>query len=403
MPIVAVMMVGIIAMAGFAIDVGNLERVRAQMQSAADAAATAGASSLIENQADTPAAKNAAIKFGMDASGRNKIDGVDTKKVIQTVDVACDTQYSPCAVTTPNTVTVHESASVPTYFLSIFGFGDVAESVDAEACGPCAGPPTGHDIVLVLDHTGSMAADGGGNQRKIDLLKSALLQGFMTGLNPSQDRVAMVVFPPNTADSGPCSPKDNGLDYYADSTRTYLDRDFTTGYADATGAPNPSSPLIQDIGCLAPAGRTDYADPMAVAKSLLDKRGRAGVPKAVVMISDGAANQIDDPLCRTTRAYNFDCLSPCGAGIDVAKTLKDEGIKIYAVAYGSFGGDERCDKTAHYDSPVDPPYMTGYQAMQAIASAPDTYLADPDPTQLKSILGQVSSAITGQTGSRLVK
>ena len=60
MPIVAVMMVGIIAMAGFAIDVGNLERVRAQMQSAADAAATAGASSLIENQADTPAAKNAA-------------------------------------------------------------------------------------------------------------------------------------------------------------------------------------------------------------------------------------------------------------------------------------------------------------------------------------------------------
>ena len=47
--------------------------------------------------------------------------------------------------------------------------------------------------------------------------------------------------------------------------------------------------------------------------------------------------------------------------------------------------------------------MTGYQAMQAIASGPDTYLADPDPTQLKSILGQVSSAITGQTGSRLVK
>ena len=63
-------MVVIIAIAGLVIDLGNVERVRAQMQNAADAAATAGASTLLDFQSNVAVAEDTARRYGMAADGR---------------------------------------------------------------------------------------------------------------------------------------------------------------------------------------------------------------------------------------------------------------------------------------------------------------------------------------------
>ena len=137
-------MVVIIAIAGLVIDLGNVERVRAQMQIAADAAATSGASTLLDFQSNVTVAENTARRFGMAADGINQVTGVDTSTVSQSVSVECDNEYSGCGSTTPNTVAVHETAAVPTYFLSIFGIDSIDVSTEAEACAPCQSHPTRH-------------------------------------------------------------------------------------------------------------------------------------------------------------------------------------------------------------------------------------------------------------------
>ncbi len=406
LPIVAVIMVGIIAIAGLVIDLGNVERVRAQMQNAADAAATSGASTLLDRQFDVARATDTARRFGMDSQGINQVAGVDTDTVSQRVQVGCDSLYSACGSATPNTVTVHESASVPTFFMSIFGITSLDVSTEAEACAPCTSAP--HDIMLVLDRTGSMAAPGKGSSngvRKIDNLKNALLQGFLPSLDGQDDRVGMVVFPPDTAGSPACSPKDNANNYrdYYDPTRNYLEVGLTGGYLNPDGTLNPSSPVIEDIDCMMPFSRTDYADSLMAAEREFDAHARPGVAKVIVMISDGAANQIDDPRCTTSTAEQWACAHPCEAGIANADTLKKGGTEIYAIVYSDLEGDEYCGATMDYGgsgAPKNP--MTGYEAMKQIAS-PGDYLEDPDPANLVHILHQVSGAISGDNTSHLVK
>jgi hypothetical protein len=275
--------------------------------------------------------------------------------------------------------------------------------------------------MLVLDRTGSMydGSQSSNNQTKIANLKAALLNGLLPSLS-SRDRVGMTVFPPDTASSALCDPKDNGNStalYYRNPTADYLALPLTDGFLDGTGGLDPNSDLVRDINCLLPVGRTDYVDPLKVATSELESQGRPDADKVIVMISDGAANQVADSVCVDYAGGPpiYDCAKPCNAGIDAANTAKAEGIQIYTVAYGDLGNDTRCEYTANYfDSDPnswdasrgtnyqDPP-LTGYEAMQQIAS-PGDYYADPDPASLRNLLPEIAGEITGgDLQSRLVK
>ena len=176
-------MVVIIAIAGLVIDLGNVERVRAQMQVAADAAATSGASTLLDFQSNVAGRRRHGppLRDGRPTASTRSPGWIPAPSR-RSVSVECDTEYSGCGSATPNTVAVHDTAAVPTYFLSIFGIDSIDVSTEAEACAPCQSSP--HDIMLVLDHTGSMAAAGkyssNTSVRKIDNLKAAILQGFLT-------------------------------------------------------------------------------------------------------------------------------------------------------------------------------------------------------------------------------
>ena len=397
----------ILIFAGMVIDFGNYMRAKGEMQNAADAAATAGASTLLNHQSDVTTATDTATKFGMTSDGNNQVSGLTAGSVKQTVTVGCDTTYSSCSSSAENLVTVHESASVSTFFLGIIGLDKINADVEAAACAPCSS--SAHDIMLVLDRTGSMSAGGKGSNSsipKIALLKTGLLDGFLPTLDPNEDRVGVVVFPPNTATSGECDVKRNdlGQTYYYDPTHNYLQTDLSSGYADG-GVPSPTSPVVEGINCLTPAGTTDYADPLLVAQAALDRSGRPAAKKVVVLISDGAANMVDNPHCQhNSPTENFpDCVSPCSVAEQNATTLKNDGIEIFAIAYGDFDEDLQCDYVDGYTPHAPVPYETGYQAMQNIASDPAHYIADPEPANLKDILEQVTGAIAGPTNTRLVE
>ena len=300
LPIVAMIMVGIIAIAGLVIDLGNVERVRAQMQNAADAAATSGASTLLDRQFDVARATDTARRFGMDSQGINQVAGVDTTTVLQRVQVRCDGQF-PRAARPPRIRSRCTSSVRPDVLHEHLRDHQSGCEHRGQGLRTCTSAP--HDIMLVLDRTGSMAAPGKGSSngvRKIDNLKSALLQGFLPSLNGQDDRVGMVVFPPDTAGSPACSHKDNANNYrdYNDPTRNYLEVGLTGGYLNTNGTLNPSSPVIEDIDCMMPFSRTDYADSLMAAEREFDAHARPGVAKVIVMISTAPRIRSTTPSAR---------------------------------------------------------------------------------------------------------
>ena len=172
------------------IDLGNAYRVQQALQASTDASAAAGAGQL--TMTFPPIGANAiaaAQKYGSQSGGSNPITGVPAGNVTQTVTASCVAQGT-FTCTYPNTVTVDETANVPTYLLRLLGFNTISLKAHAQACSPCGEVPL--DIMLVLDRTGSMASDS-----KLANLKIGLLQGFLPGLDPTADNVGLAVLPPD--------------------------------------------------------------------------------------------------------------------------------------------------------------------------------------------------------------
>lgn len=103
----------------------------------------------------------------------------------------------------------------------------------------------------------------------------------------------------------------------------------------------------------------------------------------IIFLSDGAANYggtwhpAGSPY-RTT---------PCRQGITSSNIAKTAGTTVYTIGYdlnGSGTDPEQC---------TDTPSITSLAAMQAIASAPDTFYNKPDPGQLNTIFARIAADI----------
>ncbi len=99
------------------IDLGNAYRVQQALQASADASAAAGAGQLtLTYPPQVATATSQAQKYGSQSGGQNPITGVPAGNVTQTVTVTCAPQAGyNCNSGYANTVTVNETASVPTY------------------------------------------------------------------------------------------------------------------------------------------------------------------------------------------------------------------------------------------------------------------------------------------------
>ncbi len=432
LPLVVVFMFSILVFAGLVIDFGNAYRVQKALQASADASAAAGAGQLTMGYPPSaPNATAAARKYGSQSGGSNPITGVPAANVSQTVSVTCAQQAGyNCTNGYPNTVTVDETANVPTYLLKLLGFSSITLKAHAQACSPCGGVPL--DVMVVLDRTGSMSANSKLTQAK------AGINAFMKTMDPTLDNVGLAVLPPAQTQSQACSDPDpvfnaewmigpdgstrvyNGAGgTYSSPGAAYVLVPLSNTYATSTGNLNASSPFMSTLNCVQAGGGTAYAEAIDAAYQELVKDGRTGTQKVIVILSDGAANDAPNTLPATS-PYRT---NPCGQGVTSAGVAKAAKVLVYSIAYTA-DGDE-CDaavgakigaKTvkwyatvnkAHgfnqnYQTP-ETPTLAAETALQQIASPGAQYFYDlPNPTSLTGIFQQIASDITaGQ--SRIVQ
>ena len=112
--LLAVFLMSLLAVAGFAIDYGFWSVSRSQVQSAADAGALAGASAI-------PGGSGTATALALQQYGKNGLQG-DNVQATPTTDLAAN-----------DSVTVTSTRTVPTWFTGVFGIHSVNVSATARA------------------------------------------------------------------------------------------------------------------------------------------------------------------------------------------------------------------------------------------------------------------------------
>lgn len=212
----AVLMVVIVGMAAFAVDIGRMQLVRSQLQSAVDAGAIAGGLHLKNNPDDIQGAKTVAESF----IAKNKVGFV--------VDVPPDTIALETGNWDPNTETFtvsNTSASAirvhavqdkePFFFAGIFGQSSF--SIPRHAIASAPGIPL--DIVMVLDLSGSMSSDG-----RIEALQQASPEFVgMIELSLKEDRIGVMGYGARKGSYDPKKAGHTGIMYTATPSSLFPD------------------------------------------------------------------------------------------------------------------------------------------------------------------------------------
>jgi Putative Flp pilus-assembly TadE/G-like len=149
--LVTIAMVVLIGFASMAVDIGLLYATRRRMQTAADAAAIAGASALLDGENYQDAAYDVATLDGF-TSGQNNIT------VSAAPPAAGDPNLNLTSYSTSNYVEVDITQNVPTYFLRVLGYQTMKVAARA-----VAGPTQNSACVYVLDPTASQTLSVTGN------------------------------------------------------------------------------------------------------------------------------------------------------------------------------------------------------------------------------------------------
>jgi hypothetical protein len=440
LPIVALTLVVLLGISAFAIDVGYAYYAKRQLQSAADAAALAGAQDLPNaSTAISTAASYAQANVPPNVSYSFTYDTSCTNTAV--IATGCSASVNP------NQLTVHGTASTQTWFARIFGIDHFDISAHANACSPCSSTPV--DIVIAIDRTGSMCDSTNWNGC-IDLNNAKAGVRTMLGiLNPPYAQVGMVAFPPvQTTSTSPCAAPytaSQGFTGYDAPNRGYV-TDTLNGDYKKNGALNTSSGLYLHTApggsssCIQAGGSTSYTEALRQAQAELDAHGRPNVPDVIVFLTDGEANMgsvygVND---KTYPPGNPDDQQPCHSAINIANQYKAQGTIIYSIGYAL--GNKYCTAgdwpvipaqpaqydrrgrlvspavPAHYCDPSDPdersgcyhsqgstpesPAITSNNTLQQIASPGDFY-NQPSAGQLNTIFAAIATDI-GSGSSRLV-
>jgi Putative Flp pilus-assembly TadE/G-like/von Willebrand factor type A domain len=406
LPLVVVFMFTILIFAGLVIDLGNAYRVQQALQASADASAAGGAGELTVTYPPIAAnATAAAQKYGSQSGGENPITGVPASNVTQSVTVDCEKQDGfNCTSGEPNTVTVDETAKVPTYLLKLLGFDTITLKAHAQACSPCGGLPL--DVMIVLDRTGSMSASN-----KLPKAKAGIM-AFLNTMDPTVDNVGLAVLPPAPSTAAACTDVDpyfNGdsSGTYSLANPAYTVVPLSNTYASAVGQLNVASPLVSTVNCVQAGGSTAYAEALDAAYAELQADGRPDAQKAIVILSDGAANTGPSYL-PSTSPYRT---NPCGQGVTSAGTAKAAGVIVYSIAYtadgddcyAAVGADVGGTIVTQYQTNLESPYLPAEDALEDISTPGSGYFYDlPDPTSLTGIFRQIAANIAGGS-SRIVQ
>ena len=300
-------LVVVLGMAALSIDIGYALHAQRELQSCADAAASAGGSAMPNGNVVSPT--TVADEYTGDASAGGiynihhdlNITGVTVNYACVGGSTATNLNMPPCATYSTlssqpgctsgcNAIQVIETAAVPTFFAKIFGIANINVTAIASASASGALPIPYH-IMMVLDTTASMGSgtDTGcttgsasyspeqcaqmGAQVLLNNLAPCATNLTSCGSSPAVDEVGIMVFPgtcsqtlsggkcptataltntsvsPYASDDTSCPATDPPITMY-NNDPDYLVVGFADNYrtSDAAATLNYSAPLVESVG-----------------------------------------------------------------------------------------------------------------------------------------------------------
>ncbi len=313
--LVALVIVVLLICAVFSIDVAYMHMVRAELRTASDAAARAGAEALTRTQ-DPQAAIDAAIRTGAldQVSGEGlqirqnevQLGGVRINGTGKFEFIPNQTPFSAVRVI-GNRTDGSLSGKVPLFFGSLFGRDSFGPTQTATAAASVL------DVALVLDRSGSMRANVGGGVSRMDALKSAV-GVFLTEIRQSH---------PNTAISV--------TSYASDATRDLqLTSDFNA--------------VSNQVNSMTPRGLTNIFQGIQFGSDSLenDPTRRPFAEKAMIVMTDGNFNRGGNPTPMATRAAGLEqtihtITFSNGANQSIMREVADIGNGVHIHADGFQG------------------------------------------------------------------
>ena len=264
---IAVTLVLLLIAAAFSLDVAYMHMVRAELRTATDAAARAGASALAESQDQATA-----IQAAIDAGRANIVAG--EQLTLEPSDISlggiqqnANGGFDFVAGASPFTsvqVSGRRAADTAEGPVSLF-FAPIVGATNFSPIQTATAAATVRDIALVLDRSGSMAATENGLSR-IDGLKVAVA-GFLDEINNTSPNAAISL-----------------TSYSTNATRDIeLTQDFT--------------PVLSNVNGMAPNGWTNISEALQMGSDTLEAPGRRPfAERTIVLMTDGNFNVGGTPV-----------------------------------------------------------------------------------------------------------
>ena len=370
------------------IDGGFFMVERRQAQNVVDAAALAGAQELPD---DPAAAADVARQYAV----LNDFDPDDL-----TIEFVCTStliQFCNPGAGKYDTILVTGEATAPAFFgpiLNVIGEGDscwtegCTTQVNAGACrGACGSVGDKLDVVLSIDHTGSMQAS------ELQNAKDGAKQ-LMTIFDSSIHRIGLAVTPPVHANNL-CDT----VEKWTDSDLMWLPVGLSDDYQSSPHVLNSGSSLVAEMNCLDLAGgssdvpgpHTDLAEPLIAAMNELVNNGRPDITRGIVFLTDGAANVYGDPAAAAAAG----ALGPCDYAYKMATLAKSYGLEIYTIGYGV---DENCTRESASSPWRNRP---ANELLRLMATDDDHFYNQPKTADLDPVFKAIGAQLAG--GSKLVR
>jgi Flp pilus assembly protein TadG len=374
----ALLIVVLLAFAGWAVDYAHWNDERTKMQKAADAAALAGAVYLPD---DAPGAVANAKSV---ASENGYSSGVDVTIL-------------PSA----NQLKVTISQSVKNSFASVVGVGSTGLS--KSATGEYESPQP-VDIALILDRTGSMQTPVTNGQTPLQAVQAAT-RSLLGYLDPRQESIALGVLGPSDI-TKTCGGANAGAYALPSSSdvgtigNTWMVAPYpfaapAKDYQNADGTLNTNSQIVKTVNCITYANRTDLGDPVAAATQYLNTYGRPGSKRGIILMTDGAAN-----LPTGTQ--------PCSYAVQKAAAAKAAGIQVLTIGFlsgsnscdydssGTFAGAQVTKVLAAMASPIKGVAAQDNGCTAAENTDGDNFFCQPKGGDIKSVFLAAAAQITGR-------
>ncbi|WP_263382798.1 Tad domain-containing protein [Granulicella arctica] len=406
LPVMALMMVILLGMAGFTMDLGRALYNQRALQASTDAAAMAGAQNLPASTAVSTANQYSAVTGYLNA--HQNLPNVTMVSGYPRIECLSSLMAQGMACSAPgngNAMMVRQQIVMPLLLMPVLGFKTMTLTATATA-SMNGSTPSPYNVVIVVDSTASMNSldsDSNCNSTRLACAMAGvqvLLQnlspcgtglttcGAATNGNVSNavDTVSLYTFPAVASvsqaqldfDCSTTSPQIAPYQYPV--LPVYQIVGFSSDYRTSSSASSLAggSNLVKSVGgkanCTgleAVGGEgTYYAGVIYAAQAALVAQALSnpGTKNILILLSDGDASAPASamPGASTTSGVYPSTRNQCHQAITAAAAATAAGTRVYAIAYGAT--DTGCA--------TDTLYITPCQTMQQIASAPQDFYSD---------------------------